>query len=90
LGLLFAPFTYRTVIFVVLSVAIFFALPTVTRWLNGLAHAISSPAQYSFLVAAVIANAGVPPDGGTTGREKGGLFAPLRMPSCPRWGPVPF
>jgi Kef-type K+ transport system membrane component KefB len=34
LGLLFAPFTYRTIIFVVVSAAIFFALPAVTRWLT--------------------------------------------------------
>jgi len=36
LGLLFAPFTYRTIIFVVVSPAIFFALPAVTRWLTHL------------------------------------------------------
>ena len=36
LGLLFAPFTYRTIIFVVVSAGIFFALPAVTRWLTGL------------------------------------------------------
>ncbi|OHD71964.1 MAG: potassium transporter Kef [Spirochaetes bacterium RBG_16_67_19] len=36
LGLLFAPFTYRTIIFVVVSAGVFFALPTLTRWLTGL------------------------------------------------------
>ncbi|MBN1269396.1 MAG: cation:proton antiporter [Kiritimatiellae bacterium] len=34
LGLLFAPFTYRTIIFIVVSVAAFILLPFVTTWIT--------------------------------------------------------
>ena len=34
LGLLFAPFTYKTVVFIVGSIAVFFLLPFVTTWLT--------------------------------------------------------